>query len=252
LPKSSRFVIKAPCLVCESESATTEKELLEEIGVLYRGLILGFVIAAPVGPVGLLCIRRTLQKGVIIGLATGLGAALTDAFFGSLAVLGVSAVLGILHHYESSIRIIGGCIVLATAWHTWFDHPRPPHRPEFMTKVLDLTQENATVKNRRPMAALRAMLSGFIITATNPLTLFATLAVVATFGAVTRKLEADVLIGGILCGSAAWWFLLTSGVGLLRRHFTENRIVIVNRATALCLVALAGWALFSGVNACAR
>jgi arginine exporter protein ArgO len=160
--------------------------------------------------------------------------------------------LGLIHHYEASIQLIGGCILLATAWHTWFDHPKPPHRPEFMTKVLDLTPENnAPVKNKKPLAALRATLSGFIITATNPLTLFGTLAFVATFGAVTRKLEADVLISGIFCGSAIWWFLLTAGVGLLRRHFTENRIVVVNRATALGLAALAGWALFSGVHGCA-
>jgi threonine/homoserine/homoserine lactone efflux protein len=232
-----------------SRVAFTENHLLEEIGVLYRGLVLGFVIAAPVGPVGLLCIRRTLQKGVVIGMATGLGAACTDALFGAIAVLGVSAVLGFIHHYEASIRLIGGCIVLATAWHTWFDHPKPPHRPDFMTKVLDMTQENAIAQPEvTALGALRAMLSGFIITMTNPLTLFATLAVVATFGAVTRKLEASVLIGGIFAGSALWWVLLSGGVGSFRHHFTENRIVIVNRMTAIGLVALAIWALFSGAR----
>ena len=163
------------------------------MGVLYRGLILGVVIAAPVGPVGLLCIRRTLQKGVVSGMATGFGSALIDAFFGALAVLGVSAILDFIHMHEASIRIIGGLIVLATAWHTWFDHPRPPHQPQFVTKVLDLTAEKP--KEKTLMGTVRAVLSGMIITLTNPLTLFGTLAVVATFGAVTRKLEASVLSG---------------------------------------------------------
>jgi len=220
--------------------------LLEEFGVLYRGLILGLVIAAPVGPVGLLCIRRTLQKGMINGMSTGFGSAVADALFGSLAVLGVSAILGFIHQYEASIRIIGGLIVLATAWHTWFDHPKPAHEPEFVNKVLDASHEKG--RGRIIWGALRAALSGFAITLTNPLTLFGTLAVVATFGAVTQKLEAGVLISGILAGSALWWFMLSGGVGLLRHHFTESRIVTVNRVTAVGLAALAVWAFFSGVH----
>jgi arginine exporter protein ArgO len=212
------------------------------MGVLYRGLILGLVIAAPVGPVGLLCIRRTLQKGLIVGLATGLGAACADVLFGAIAVLGVSAILGFIHHYEATIRIVGGLIVMIAAGHTWFDHPRPPQPMELVNKVLNLAQEKTL------MGALRAALSGWIITLTNPLTLFGTLAVVATFGAVTKKLEADVLIGGIFCGSALWWLLLSGGVSLLRCHFTENRIIILNRVTAMVLAALAGWALFMGIS----
>jgi arginine exporter protein ArgO len=223
--------------------------LLEEVGVLYRGLILGMLIAAPVGPVGLLCIRRTLQKGMVIGLSTGVGAAITDALFGSIAVYSVSAILGFIQHYEATIRIIGGLIVLATAWHTWFDHPKPAHQPEFVTKVIHITPENAFRGTKSStMAAIRAALTGLIITMTNPLTLFGTLAFVATFGAVTGALESNVLILGIFLGSAAWWFLLSSGVGLLRRHFTEKRIVSVNRATAVGLAALAAWAVASGMR----
>ncbi len=221
--------------------------MLDEFGVLYRGLILGLVIAAPVGPVGLLCIRRTLQKGVISGMSTGFGSAVCDALFGAIAVLGVSAILGFIHQYEASIRIIGGLIVLATAWHTWFDHPKPPpHQPQFVAKVLVMTEEKP--KDNRVMGIIHAALSGFIITLTNPLTLFGTLALVATFGAVTKTLEASVLITGILAGSALWWFLLSGGVGLLRHHFTESRIITVNRVTALCLAALAGWAFISGFH----
>ncbi len=220
--------------------------MLEEIDTLYRGLVLGLVIAAPVGPVGLLCIRRTLQKGVVSGMATGFGSAIIDAFFGSLAVLGVSAILDFIHMHEASIRIVGGLIVLATAWHTWFDHPKPPHQPQFVTKVLDMTEEKK--KSGSVMGAVRALFSGMIITLTNPLTLFGTLALVATFGAVTKKLEAGVLIGGILAGSALWWFMLSGGIGLLRHHFTEKRIIKVNRFTAIALAVLAAWAFVSGIQ----
>jgi len=216
--------------------------LLEEIGVFYRGTVLGLVIAAPVGPIGLLCIRRTLQKGMAVGLATGLGAACADGIFGAIAVLGIGAILAFIHHYEASIRLFGGAIVLYSAWHTWHDHPHPPHPSEIVAKVLNLPREQTM------MGTTRAALSGLVITLTNPLTLFGTLAVVATFGEITEKLEANVMVAGIFTGSALWWLLLSGGVSLLRKHFTESRIITVNRITSIGLAALAGWAIFSGVQ----
>lgn len=207
------------------------------------------MIAAPVGPVGLLCIRRTLQKGVKIGLATGFGAAISDAFFGFVSVLGVSVVMEFIHNHEASIRLIGGLIVLASAWHTWFDHPKQPHQPEFVAKVFKNAHERRASRRKKALLDMvRALLSGLVITMTNPLTLFGTFAVVATFGAVTQKVEADVLILGIFSGSAFWWFLLAGGVSFLRRHFTESRIVVVNRLTAIALAALAVWAFVSGIH----
>jgi putative LysE/RhtB family amino acid efflux pump len=216
--------------------------LLEEIDVLYRGLVLGVMIAAPVGPVGLQCIRRTLQKGVVVGLATGLGAACADAIFGAISVLGVSAILDFIHHYAATIRLVGGTIVLGSAWHTWRDQPKPTQPLEIIAKFLHLTREKIL------MGSLRAAISGFIITLTNPLTLFGTLAVVATFGGITAGVESDVMIGGIFGGSVLWWVLLSGGVGLLRGHFTEDRIKWVNRFTAGCLAVLALWAIVSGIH----
>ena len=98
------------------------------------------------------------------------------------------------------------------------------------------------------MGTLSAGISGLIITITNPLTLFGTLAVVATFGGITEGLEADVMISGIFAGSALWWLLLSSGVAMLRGHFTENRIITVNRLTAIGLAVLGGWAILSGIH----
>lgn len=216
--------------------------MLDEMGVLYRGLILGLVIAAPVGPVGLMCIRRTLQKGMLVGLATGLGAACADAFFGSIAVLGVSAILDFIQQYHMTIRIVGGMLVFATAWHTWHDHPKPASPTEFVSRVLQYAPEN------KWKGTESAAFSGFILTLTNPLTLFGTLAVVATLGAVTKKLEAGVLIGGLFSGSALWWLMLSGGVSLLRRHFNDNRIIILNRVTSVLLAVLALWATASGVR----
>lgn len=216
--------------------------MLEEIGVLYRGMVLGLVIAAPVGPVGLLCIRRTLQKGVRQGLATGLGAACADVLFGAIAVLGIGAIVDFIRSYDASIRVIGGIIILVAAWHTWHDRPKEPHPTELANKVLKLAKEKTF------FGVARAFLSGFVITLTNPLTLFGTLAVVATFGEISDDKQAGVLISGIFIGSALWWFLLSGGVGMMRRHFTEKRIVAVNKVTAVMLAALAVWSVISGLR----
>ncbi len=216
--------------------------MLEEIGALYRGIVLGLVIAAPVGPVGLLCIRRTVQKGMLMGLATGLGAACADAIFGAVAVLGIGAITTFIHHYSATIRLIGGTIVLFTAWHAWRDQPEPPKPNEIVAKVLNLAQ-------KKPLpAAVKAATNGFLITLTNPLTLFGTLAVVATFGGITEKLEADVMIAGIFAGSVLWWSILSGGLSLLRSHFTEKRIISLNRTTAIALAILGAWAIYSGIR----
>jgi threonine/homoserine/homoserine lactone efflux protein len=233
LPSGKSFAITA--------NPFTEFSLLDEIGVLYRGIVLGLVIAAPVGPVGLLCIRRSLQKGMVVGLATGLGAACADALFGAIAVLGVGAILDFIHHYAATIRLIGGAIVLFTAWHTWRDQPERKPR-QLVNRVLHIAEE------RTSRASIRATLSGFIITVTNPLTLFGTLAVVATFGGITRRIEADVMILGIFLGSLLWWFCLSGGVSLFRHHFTESRIGTLNRITAVALGVLGGWAVYSGIH----
>lgn len=216
--------------------------MLEEMGVLYRGMVLGVMIAAPVGPVGLLCIRRSLQKGALNGLATGVGAALADSLFGAIAVLGVGAILAFIHHYEASIRIIGGIIVLATAIYTWRDHPRPATPTEIVERMLNLTSEKVV------LASLRALISGFLITLTNPLTLFGTLAVVATFGELTEGFEAGLMVMGIFSGSVLWWVILSGGINLVREHFTENRVWMINRITAAGLAGLGLWALVKGVG----
>ena len=215
--------------------------MFEEIGVFYRGLVLGVMIAAPVGPIGLLCIRRTIQKGLLAGFATGLGAAIADTIFGGVAAFGVAAILEFMLHYDVFIRMLGGLLLLIGAWHTWRDHPRPPENAIALVKrMVGLTRDETL------MGALKSFLSGFAITLTNPVTIFAILAVVATFGHMESNLDAYTITGGIFCGSVLWWVLLSGGTALVRGHFTENRILIINRVTASILAVLAVWAIVSG------
>ncbi|MDD3287641.1 MAG: LysE family transporter [Alphaproteobacteria bacterium] len=207
--------------------------MFEHLGVLYRGLILGLMIAAPVGPIGLLCMRRTIQRGPLLGLATGFGSAFTDAFFASIAALGISQITEWITKYNHSIHIIGGVFLFAVAIHSWFDRPHP-------------LQERADMEVGVG-SALKAFISGIVITMTNPVTLFGTLAVVAAFGELRSHLDALTLVAGIFLGATGWWVLLNGGISLIRHHFTENTVLWVNRITAIGLIGIAGWALSAGV-----
>ncbi|MGE3623310.1 MAG: LysE family translocator [Bdellovibrionales bacterium] len=204
--------------------------MFDEIGIFYRGLVLGLMIAAPVGPIGLLCIRRTIQKGFLTGFVTGLGAAGADTFFAALASFSVAAILEFVRHYDYPIRLLGSAFLLIVAYHTWHDPPRQPPQNRSITTGL-----------------VTALLSGFIITMTNPVTIFAILAVVATFGGLHGDRDAAIIVAGIFAGSTLWWVLLSGGVSLVRTHFTENRVVLINRFTAVVLALLAFWVVVSSL-----
>ncbi|MCL2474413.1 MAG: LysE family transporter [Alphaproteobacteria bacterium] len=223
---------------------------MEEIGIIYKGLLIGFLIAAPVGPVGLLCIRRTIQNGIVTGLATGLGAAIADGLFGAIAVLGVTAVLAFITDYSATIRILGGLIIAFAAWHTWFDKPKQVAEPKrVFQRLISFAKKHAHIKETvTAKGLLSAMTSSLAITLTNPLTLFGTLAVVGTVGSVSKTIDEGIMIVGIFVGSALWWMFLSVSVGLFRHLFTEDRIIILNRFTAVFLWLIALWALISGIR----
>jgi threonine/homoserine/homoserine lactone efflux protein len=205
--------------------------LFEEIGVFYRGLVLGLMIAAPVGPIGLLCTRRTIHKGLLIGFVTGLGAAGADTIFGAIAAFSVAVIMEFLREYNHHIRLLGGAFLLFVAWHTWHDPPRQPPKNN---------SASAT-------GVVTALLSGFIITMTNPVTMVAILAVVATFGGLHSDRDALIIVAGIFGGSTLWWAILSCGVSAIRNHFTESRVMLINRITAVALAVLALWAVVSSV-----
>ncbi len=202
------------------------------MGVLYRGLLLGLMVAAPVGPIGLLCIRRTIQKGLLVGFLTGVGAACADTVFAAVAALGVEAIVDFIQEYSAIIRGVGGILLLVVAIHTWRDKPKPP------------AEDQARVGS-----LIGAPISGFIITLTNPLTLFAVMAVVATFSNLQQSHDSETMISGFFIGSLSWWAFLSGGVALMRNFFTETRILYINRFTAVALAGLAAMAIGSGIAA---
>lgn len=215
--------------------------LLDNWGVFYRGLVLGLMVAAPVGPVGLLCIRRTIQKGAWHGFATGFGAAFADAFFSAVAAFGITAVMDIMRNYNNPLYVLSGALLLFISWHAWHDKPRQPELEKAGERYLRRFKFHLG-------SAAQAMATSFLITISNPGTIFGVVAVVATFGGLHSSEDAATIIAGIFVGSSLWWLMLSGSVSLLRKKFTESRIVTLNRATALILGGIALWVFAIGLK----
>ncbi|MFM2042727.1 MAG: hypothetical protein RLY86_1303 [Pseudomonadota bacterium] len=201
--------------------------VLEELSIIVRGLILGVAIAAPVGPIGLLCIRRTIERGLHVGLATGLGAATADVMFAAIAAFGVGAIVETITGHESQLRLLGGVFLIGVAIHSFLRDPQPlASQPE--------------ARNLWGAGA-----SGFALTMGNPVTILGITAIVIGFGGDVEGHHAWTLLAGIFLGSLAWWCILCGGVTLIRHHITQRTVHWINVGTGIFLIALAVWALGS-------
>ena len=203
---------------------------------LARGLLLGFAIAAPVGPIGVLCIRRTLAEGWLTGFLTGLGAATADGFYGGVAAFGLTAISTALVAEQGIIRVVGGVLLCYLGVRTLLAKP---------------AMEAASARRGRGLVGAYATTVG--LTLTNPATIisFATVfAALGLAGAVGDTFAAPALLtGGVLLGSACWWLLLSGGVSLLRSRLTTGALRWVNRLSGVVLLAFGVVALASGLFA---
>lgn len=198
----------------------------------FKGMLIGFAIAAPVGPIGLLCIQRTLIRGPWSGLWSGLGAASADAVYGCIAGFGLASLASLLLAWQTELRLGGGLFLLYLAWQTWRSEP---------------ATEQAQVHPTRA-GLLSDYLSILALTLTNPVTILAFLGIFAGLGLVAEGKDfaaASVLVLGVFAGSLLWWLLLASGVSLLRGRLTPTILRGVNRASAMLIAGFAVWALAS-------
>jgi threonine/homoserine/homoserine lactone efflux protein len=200
---------------------------------LLRGLAIGFAIAAPVGPIGVLCIRRTLAQGRLSGLVSGLGAATADAVYGCVAGLGLTAGSHFLISQQHLLRGAGGAFLLYLGVRT------------FVAPVAD---REAAASSK---GLLSAYASTFALTLTNPMTILSFAAVFAGLGigeAGGSYSAAVLLVLGVFCGSAFWWVMLSAGVGWSRSRFSPSGLRWANRAAGLVLAGFGAAALVSSVT----
>lgn len=198
-----------------------------EINIFFRGLIIGFSIAAPVGPIALLCIRRTLTQGNLSGLISGLGAATADAVYGCVAGLGLTFISNLLISQQLWLRIIGGTFLCYLGIKIFVSQPA---KQAAIAKSTSLVSDYA---------------STFFFTLTNPLTILSFAAIFAGLGVASNSgnyLSAIILVLGVFTGSALWWLILCSTISLLRTKLSPPRLQWVNRISGV-IIALFG--LFS-------
>lgn len=194
--------------------------------LLLKGMVIGFSIAAPVGPIGVLCIRRTLAEGRAAGLLSGLGAATADALYGAVAGLGLTFISSQLEGQQVWLRLFGGLFLLYLGVRTFIVHP---------------AAEAAKASSR---GLLGAYLSTFFLTLANPTTILSFVAVFAGLGAGGGGdyLSAALLVTGVFIGSAFWWLLLSGVVGALRSRFNPRAMSWVNRLSG---IAIGGFGLLA-------
>jgi len=191
-----------------------------------KGFAIGFAIAAPVGPIGVLCIRRSLAEEKWVGLVTGLGAATADAAYGAIAAFGLTALSGFLVAQRAWLSLVGGVFLFYLGIRT------------FMSKPAD---ESARARGGGMFVAY---FSTLFLTLTNPMTILSFVAVFASLGLAASPdySSAGLTVIGVFLGSAFWWLLLSHGVALLRSRMTPRWMQAVNRISG-CIIL--GFALFS-------
>ncbi|HEY3909776.1 MAG TPA: LysE family transporter [Stellaceae bacterium] len=197
-----------------------------------KGIVVGAVIAVPVGPVGILCLRRTIFEGRLSGLVSGVGAATADALFGAVAAFGLSFVSDWLLGYQTWLRAGGGVYLLYSGGSA------------LLSQAHDKLAEESD-----PETLFRDFASAFALTITNPVTILVFLAIFAALGlggARAALLRAALLVIGVWIGSFLWWLVLSSGVELFRRSIEPRHLAWVSRGSGLILF-LTGAALLASI-----
>jgi threonine/homoserine/homoserine lactone efflux protein len=200
------------------------------IDYLSKGIIIGFSVAAPVGPIGVLTIKRTLTEGCISGFVTGLGAALADTVYGVIAGFGLTAISSFLLTQEFWLKLVGGVFLLFLGIKSFISKPA--------SKAANLDSKGL----------LNNFISTFFLTVTNPATILSFLAIFVGLGLGTTKTEYSssiTLVLGVFIGSALWWLLLSFIVSYFQSKISPNRLIWINRVSGLIIISFGLIALYS-------
>lgn len=191
-----------------------------DLNYLLKGLIIGFSIAVPVGPIGVLCIRRSLAQGRLAGLVSGLGAATADALYGTIAGFGLTYISNLILRQQTWLSLIGGLFLCYLGIKTWLSKP---------------VEQAASAPDKN---LLEAYASTFLLTLTNPATILSFAAIFAGLGLAHTGGDygpAGLLVLGVFSGSALWWLTLSGGVSLFRSKFTPHRLRWLNWLAGLVI-----------------
>jgi len=195
--------------------------------LVMSGVVMGLIAAVPIGPVNLICIRRTFAFGPLNGFVSGLGAALGDGIFAAITGFGLTWIAQLIEGYAPIIELIGGAMMVWMGYRTFVSPPMP--------RCADVKPDNEGTNLGR------AMISTFALTITNPTTLLGFTAMFTGLGGLTGDhpsfFAAAFEVGGVLLGSALWWLVLTTFVGLLHARIDDRVMRIINHASGFLVTA---------------
>lgn len=194
-----------------------------------KSLFLGLAIAAPLGPIGALCINRTLERGFAAGVAGGLGTALADAVYATLAALGFALFAHVLGLIDMPLRLAGGAFML---WLGWKGLRARPSGAAARVSARDLAGTTAAT---------------FLLTVTNPMTILSFAAIFAGLGLASTEGSAGaaLVVAGVFAGSMLWWAFLSGGVALARHRLPDGFACWVSRLSGVVLIGFGLWAMAS-------
>lgn len=220
---------------------------MSDAQLLITGLAIGLLIAAPVGPVNVLCIQRTLERGFWGGFAAGLGAVLADGLIATAATFGITAISGVMVNYKYVIQLAGGLILIAFGAKLFWAEPKI-----VMTAATNITRLRRTVEKipnmLRPLMRLRIwrimphagiIPQTFFLTITNPGAILGLFAIVGGLGSVIGGIntyaEALILIFAVMAGNLLWWIGLARLISRIRHRLNEDRLRTINQAAGVLL-----------------
>ncbi len=195
-------------------------------GLIGKGLIIGLLVSAPMGPVGMLCIQRTISKGRWHGFVTGLGAALSDIIYAAITGLGMGFVINFVEANQEPLQIIGSIVLGVFGYYIYKNNP---------TKSLKKQREGK-------LSFTQDFITGFLLTFSNILIVLLYIGLFARFGFILPEYSIGMLIGGIICigiGAVIWWFFITYIVSRLRKWFNVRGIWVLNRIVGSIILILA-------------
>jgi len=199
-----------------------------DIIFLLKGLLIGFTVAAPVGPIGILCINRTLSKGRLTGFVSGLGAASADAIYGCIAAFGLTFITSFLISQKLWLQLIGGLFLCYLGIQTYRSRP---------------ADHSASARGG---GLLKSYTSVFFLTVTNPMTILFFIGIFSGIGLGKSSFDlmsALLMVTGVFVGSAAWWLSLSFGVSLFRKKFSNDSLTWINRLSGIIVFGFGVFAL---------
>ena len=206
-------------------------ESVDALDLAVRGMVVGIIASAPMGPVGVLTVQRTLNKGRWYGFATGVGAALSDLIYAMMTGLGMSFLMDFIERPATVfyLKIMGSILLFLFGAYTYYVKPTPPHK-----------------SSGKRGSLLHNMFTGFAITVSNPLIVFLFLALFARFGFVVPEHPVEQTFGyvGLFTGAIVWWSILTTALNRLGSRFEMSTIILLNRLLGLLVMVASVVGLF--------